>query len=67
MILVTVEVIPARTKSLAAVSVRISKGERHDFGASAPFSTKTSSLQERAGGSGFTAKLVEQVGPAWTL
>ena len=47
----------------AAVNVRISKGERHDFGAAAPLSTKTSSLQERARGSAFALKLVELFGP----
>ena len=47
--------------------MRISKGERHDLGAAAPFSTTTSSLQGRAGGSVFTPKLVEVVfGPAST-
>ena len=47
-----------------AVVVRISQGKRHDFGAAAPFLAKTSSLQGRAGGSAFTPKLVEVVGPA---
>ena len=55
------------SKPPAAVGVRIFQGERHDFDAAAPFSTKTPSLQERAEGSAFTPKLVEQVGPAWTL
>ena len=54
-------------KSPAAVGVRISKGERHDFGAGALFLTKMSSLQGKAGGSAFTPKLVELVGPAWIL
>ena len=46
----------------AAVGVRISKCERHDFGAAAPFSTKTSFLQGRAGDSALTLKLVERSG-----
>ena len=49
------------SKSPAADVVRISKGERHDLGAVAPYSTTTSSLQGRVGGSAFTAKLVELV------
>ena len=55
------------SKSPAAVGVRNSNGERYDFGAAAPFSTKTLSLQGRAGGSAFKPKLVEFFGPAWTL
>ena len=55
------------SKPPAAVVGRISKGERHDCGATAPFSTTTSSLRGRAEGSSFTPKLVEVVGPAWTL
>ena len=39
------------SKPPAAVSVRISTGERHGFGAAAPLSTMASSLQGRAGGS----------------
>ena len=45
----------------AAVVVRISKGERHDLGVAASFTTRTLSLQERAGGSALTPKLVEVV------
>ena len=61
-------VLPVGSKPLTAVVVRISKGEGHDLGAAAPFSTETSSLQGRAGGSAFTPKLVEVVfEPAWTL
>ena len=67
MIFVAVEVLPVGSKPPAAFGVRISKGERHDFGAAAPFSTKTSSLQGRAEGSAFTPKLVERFGPGWTL
>ena len=52
MVIVAAEVLPA------VVGVRIFKGERHDFGAAAPLSTKTSSLQGRAGGSAFTPKVV---------
>ena len=43
----------------------IYKGERHDYGAAAPFSTTTSSLQRRAGDSTFSPKVVELVGPSW--
>ena len=54
-------------KPPAADVVRISKGDRHDLGAAAPFSTRTPSLQERAGRSAFTPKLVELVfGPGST-
>ena len=67
MVLVSAEVVPAESKPPAAVVVRTFKGERHDFGAAAPFSTMTSSLQDKAGDSAFTPKLVELVGLAWTL
>ena len=60
-------VLSVGSKPPAAVDVRISEGERPDFGAAVPFSTKTSSLQGSAGGSAFTPKLVEQVGSVWTL
>ena len=66
-VLVAVEVLTVGDTPLAAVVVRISKGERDDFGAAAPFSTKTSSLQGGAGYSAFTPKLVKHFGPAWTL
>ena len=39
MVLVAVEVLPVESKPPAAVVVRISKGEGHDLGAEAPFST----------------------------
>ena len=42
MVFVTVEVVPTGSKTPAVVDVRISKGERHDFGAVAPFSTRAS-------------------------
>ena len=67
MVLVAVKVLPVGNKPPAAIGVRISKGKRHDFSAAAPFSTKRSSLQGRAGGSAFMPKMVEQIGPAWTL
>ena len=55
------------SKPPAAVVVRISKGERHDLDAAAPFSTTTSSLQGGVGGSAFTPKLIELVfGPGST-
>ena len=47
-----------------AVVVHISKGGRHDLGATAPFSTTTSSLQGRAGDSAITPKQVEVFGPS---
>ena len=51
MVLVAVEVVPARSKPPVAVGERISKGERHDFGAAALLPTKASSLEQgRAGG-----------------
>ena len=50
-VLVVVEAVPAGSKPPAAVGVRISKGERRDFGAAAPLSTRASSLEQgRAGG-----------------
>ena len=64
--LIAVEAEPAESKPPAAVSVRIFRGERHGFGAAAPSSTKTSSLQGRAGGLAFMSKLVELVGPGST-
>ena len=67
MVLVAVQAVPARSKPPAAVSVRISKGERHNFGAAAPFLTKMSSLQGRAGGLAFTPTLVKLFGPTWTF
>ena len=69
MILVVVEALPAGSKPPAAVGVRISKGERHGFGAAAPLSSRASSLEQ--GGAGgpvkSSPKLVELIGPAWTL
>ena len=58
---------PLGSKPPATVVVRICIDERHDLAAAAPFSTTTSSLQWRAGGSIFTSKLVESYGPSWTL
>ena len=65
-VLVVVEVSPVGIKPPAAVVVCTSKGERHDLGAAATFSTTTSSLQGRAGGSTFTPKLVEHIGSGST-
>ena len=53
MVFLAVEILPVGSKSPAGDVLRISKGERHDLGAAAPFSTTTSSLQGRAGGSAF--------------
>ena len=41
-VLIAVKAMPADSKSLAAVGVRISTGKRHDLGASAPLSIKAS-------------------------
>ena len=67
MVSVAVEVSPAGSKPLAAVGERISKDGRHDLGAAAPSSTKTSSLQGRAGSSAIMPTLVELIfGPGST-
>ena len=61
------EVLPVGSKPPAADVVRIFKAERYDLGAAAPFSTTTSFLQWRVGGSAFTPKLLELVfGPGST-
>ena len=44
MALIAVEAVPAGGEPLAAVGVSISAGERHGFGASAPLSTRASSM-----------------------
>ena len=67
MVLVALEVLPVGSKPPAAVVVPISKGERHDLGAAAPFLTTTSSLQGRAGGSTLSPKVVELFVPSWIL
>ena len=61
MIFVAVEASPVGSKPPAADSERISKNGRHDLGDASPFSTRTSSLQERAGGSVIMPTLVELV------
>ena len=68
MILVAVQTLPARTKSRAAVSVRISTGERHDFGAAAPLSTTASSLEQGRAGDSVESppKLVRHIGSGLT-
>ena len=55
-VLVTVVTMPAERKPPAAVSESISKNERHDLGAAAPFSTKTSALQRENGRFDFHAE-----------
>ena len=50
MILGAVEAVPAGSKPLPAASARIFTGDRHDFGAAAPLSTRASSLKGRARG-----------------
>ena len=54
------------SKPSAAVGERIFKGERYDLGAAAPFSTTTSSLQGRVGGSTSTSKMIEHTGSGST-
>ena len=68
MVLVAVEVVPAGNKPTAAVGVRISKDERHDFGTAAPLPTRASSLEQgRAGGLVKSSpKLVELFGSGST-
>ena len=61
MVFVAVEALPVESKSPAAVGERMSKDGRHTLGAAAPFSSKTSSLQGRSGGSAIIPKLVELV------
>ena len=51
MVLAAIEASPVESKPPAAVGERISKDGRHDLGAVVPLSTRTSSLQGRAGGS----------------
>ena len=69
MIIVAVEVLAVESKPPAAVGVRISKGERHDFGAVALLPTRALSLEQgRAGGLVEPSpKLVKQFGPARVL
>ena len=63
-VLIAIKNLSVASKPPVTVGVRISKGARHDFGGAAPLSTKTSSLQRRAGGSAFTPKVVELFGPS---
>ena len=45
------EAVPAGSKPPVAVGVRISKVEKHDFGAAAPLSTRASPFEQgRVGG-----------------
>ena len=64
MVLVAIEASPVGSRPSAAVGECISKDGRHYLGAAAPFSTKTSSLQGRTGGSAITPKKVEIFGPS---
>ena len=63
----TVKAVLAGSKPPAAGGVRISTGESHGFGASAPLSARASSVQGKAGGSAIMPKLIELIGPASTL
>ena len=67
--LIAVEAVPAGRKPSTVVSVRISMGRRHGFGAAAPLSTRALSLLGRAGGSVESSpKLVRHIGgPVSTL
>ena len=66
-IFVAVEVLPVGSKPPAAVGEHNFKDGRHDLDPAARFSTRTLSLQRRAGGSTFTPKLAELVfGPGLT-
>ena len=56
MVTVAIEASPVGSKPPAAVGERISKDGTHDLGAAAPFWTKPSSLQERAGNSAIMLK-----------
>ena len=58
MVIVIVEVLLVGSKSPAAISVRISTGERYYFGTAAPVSTKASSLRGRVEGLASMLKLV---------
>ena len=55
---------PAGSKPLAAVRVRISAGERHGFGTAVPLSARASSLEQgRVGGPVKSSpKLIRQIG-----
>ena len=61
MVLIVVEAVPAGSQPPAAVSVRVSTGKIHSFGAAVPLSTTTSSQRGRTGGSVFMPKLVELI------
>ena len=64
MIFIAVEVSLVGSKPPAADGERISKKRRHDLGDASAFSTRTPSLQGRAGGSAFLPKQVEVFGPS---
>ena len=67
-VLIAVKAIPTGSKSLVAVGVRISTGERHGFGATAPLSTGASPTDvSGAGGLAIMPKLVKLVGPSLAL
>ena len=68
MVLVAVETVPAGSKAQAAVGVRISKGEGHDFGAAAPLSARALSLEQRKVGGlvESSPKLVRHIGSGST-
>ena len=64
MVFIAVEAVPARSKPPAAVGVRISTGEEHGFGATAPLSTSASFLEQGRAGSPVESspKLVRHIG-----
>ena len=63
-VFVAVEVSPAESKPPAAVGERISKGEIHDLGATAPLSTRAFFLEQGSAGGPVKSspKLVELIG-----
>ena len=68
MVLVAVEVLPARIKLPVAVGVPISKGDTDDFGAAAPLPTRALFLEQgRVGGPAKSSpKLVQHFGSGLT-
>ena len=68
MVLVAAEAVPAGSKPPAAVSVRISTGNRHDFSTAVPFPTRASSLEQRRAGGPVesSSKLVRHIGSGST-
>ena len=68
MVFGAVEVLSAGSKPLAAVVVRISKGEIHGLGDAPPLSTRASSLEQGSAGGPVQSslKLIEHIGSGST-